>query len=192
MASEKAETIETKRQVDEQLKQDQARAAETVEAGKPAESKAEEKPKATAKKQEGKEEKRKIILERLYVAPLSKAYAKPRSHRARIALSILRQFASRHAKVEVDRVKIASSVNSFIQAQGARNPPKSVRVKVTKDDKGFVNVELAEESAAKAQAKLQARKDKRAAVKAAKPKPAAKPKEAKAAKPAAKPSAPKA
>ena len=151
MAEKASEAIQASKKIDAELKQEKLRKEQqqaASESGKApgfdtagkAVPKAGEKPEA---KKEEKKEERKIVLERTLVVPLSKAYRKPRSHRARIAVSLLKQFISRHAKTPVESVRVAAEVNSLIQARGARRPPKAVRIRVSKDDKGVAEVFLA-------------------------------------------------
>lgn len=118
--------------------------AEKNEAGKPAEKKEEKKAEKPAeKKDEKKKDARKFVLERIYSIPLRKAFRKPRSHRARVAVSLLKQFVARHAKAGgTENVYVNPEVNSLVLERGARNPPKLVKVLVQKDDAGRVFVGL--------------------------------------------------
>ena len=155
--TERTEVIDQKRQLEAQLKQEEKREQATAEKQavadakksdvktepKKAEAKSEKKQEAKPEAKVEKKEERKFVLDRLYTIPLSKAYEKGRSHRARVATSLVRQFASKHAKAAPLSVKISTLVNSAILVRGARHPPKSVRVQVRKDDKGMVSVDLA-------------------------------------------------
>ncbi|MBI3588559.1 60S ribosomal protein L31 [Candidatus Micrarchaeota archaeon] len=164
MAAEKTESIELKRQVEEQIKQEERRAEAQQAAGQPEAKKVEakpepskkdqkeEKPPAKASDQKGNAEEkkagekkpdRKFVLERIYVIPLSKAYEKSRSHRNRVAASLVRQFAARHAKTPEKLVRISPSISPLILSRGARRPPRRLRVTMRKDDKGVVEVEPA-------------------------------------------------
>lgn len=107
-------------------------------AAKQVEEKKAEKP--AEKKEEKKKEERKFVLERIYSVPLRKAFRKSRSHRARVAVSLLKQFVARHAKSQ--NVYLDPKVNSLVLERGARNPPKLVKVLVQKDDAGRVFVGL--------------------------------------------------
>lgn len=80
--------------------------------------------------------------ERLYTVPLGKARAAQGYRRAEKAMTLLREFAERHMKPT--EVVIDPSVNEHIWARGISNPPRKIRVKMTKDDEGVVVVELAE------------------------------------------------
>jgi large subunit ribosomal protein L31e len=57
-------------------------------------------------------------------------------------MMLLRKFTERHMKPT--EVIIDPSVNERLWARGIRNPPRKIRVKMTKDDEGVVVVELAE------------------------------------------------
>ena len=93
-----------------------------------------------------KEEKPKIVLERVYNVPLRKEFQKvARWRRTEKAVTALRQFISKHMKS--DDVSIGKYVNKHLWKNGIKNPPHHVKVNASKDDKGKVSVELAELSA---------------------------------------------
>jgi large subunit ribosomal protein L31e len=80
--------------------------------------------------------------ERIYTVPLGKAWNVPKYRRAEKAITILRQFTQRHMKPE--EVVIDPTVNEAIWARGIKNPPRKIRVRLSKDDEGVVMVTLAE------------------------------------------------
>jgi large subunit ribosomal protein L31e len=82
------------------------------------------------------------VEERIYTVPLGKAWVVPKYRRAEKAITILRQFTLRHMKPEA--MVIDPSVNEAIWARGIRNPPRKIRVRLSKDDDGIVTVTLAE------------------------------------------------
>ena len=82
------------------------------------------------------------VEERIYTVPLGKAWVVTKYRRAEEAITILRQFTVRHMKPE--EVVIDPSVNEAIWARGIRNPPRKIRVRLSKDDEGIVTVTLAE------------------------------------------------
>jgi large subunit ribosomal protein L31e len=82
------------------------------------------------------------VLERIYTVPLGRAWVAPRYRRAEKAVSILRKFVQRHMKSET--VVIDPSVNEAIWSRGITNPPRKIRVNLSKDDEGTVTVTLAE------------------------------------------------
>jgi large subunit ribosomal protein L31e len=80
--------------------------------------------------------------ERVYTVPLGRAWTAQSYRRAEKAMMVLRKFTERHMKPT--GVVIDPTVNEYIWARGIRNPPRKIRVKMTKDDEGVVVVELAE------------------------------------------------
>ncbi len=72
-------------------------------------------------------------MERVYVVPLKKAFKKPRTKRADAAISIVREFVSRHMGVEV--VKIGKELNEHIWSRGRKKIPRRVRIKVVTEEK---------------------------------------------------------
>ncbi len=80
--------------------------------------------------------------ERVYTVPLGRAWIAQRYRRAEKAMMVLRKFTERHMKPT--EVIIDPTVNEYIWARGIKNPPRKIRVKMTKDDEGVVVVELAE------------------------------------------------
>ena len=85
------------------------------------------------------------ILERIYTIPLGRAWIAPRYRRAEKAITVLRKFVQRHMKP--DEVIIDTSVNEEIWKRGIQNPPRKIRVKLSKDDTGLVTVTMAEAEA---------------------------------------------
>ena len=81
-------------------------------------------------------------MERIYTVPLGRAWIAQKYRRAEKAMFILKQFTERHMKPT--EVIIDPSVNEAIWARGIKNPPRKIRVKMTKDNEGIVLVELAE------------------------------------------------
>jgi large subunit ribosomal protein L31e len=80
--------------------------------------------------------------ERIYTVPLGRAWVAPRYRRAEKAVTVLRKFVQRHMKPE--EVVIEPAVNEAIWARGIANPPRKIRVRLSKDDEGLVTVSLAE------------------------------------------------
>lgn len=153
--SDKLETIEQSKAVDEILKQEKIReqAAKASEKAETPSAKADSKKDAPkdagkdskpAKAEKKEEKKKKLVLERIYNIPLLKAYEKSRSHRGRIAISLLRQFVAKHAKAHSpSEVYVDTKINSAVLARGSRRPPKMLRVLVQKDEQGYVSATLA-------------------------------------------------
>ncbi len=79
-----------------------------------------------------------VVLERTYVVPLRKAWNSSYHKRTKRAVRILREFASRHMKVEMENVYIDPYLNRKIWARGNANPPRKLRVIMKKTDNGRV------------------------------------------------------
>jgi large subunit ribosomal protein L31e len=70
-----------------------------------------------------------ITETRTYTIPLRDAYQeKPPHQKAPRAVKAVKSFLSKHMKAEKDSVKVSSSLNHVIWANGARNPPAKVTV----------------------------------------------------------------
>ena len=81
-------------------------------------------------------------LERIYTVPLGRAWIVQKFRRAEKAMMILRAFSERLMKPS--ELSIDPSVNEAIWARGIKNPPRKIRLKMTKDSDGVVTVTLAE------------------------------------------------
>lgn len=81
-------------------------------------------------------------LERIYTVPLGRAWIVQKFRRSEKAVMVLRKFTERHMKPT--EIVIDPSVNEAIWARGIKNPPRKIRVKMTKDSDGVVVVTLAE------------------------------------------------
>ncbi len=93
----------------------------------------------TAAEEEFEEE---IQEERIYVVPLAKEYMKaPNWNRTKRAVKALRKFVSRHMKPEA--IYLSQEVNERLWENGIKNPPRKIRVRVTKSVEGLVRVFLA-------------------------------------------------
>jgi len=84
-----------------------------------------------------------IQEERYYVVPLAKkGFEKvPRWKRSKKAMIVLREFLVRHMKPEGD-VYIAQELNERVWENGIKNPPRKIRVRVTKSVDGIVRAYL--------------------------------------------------
>jgi len=93
-----------------------------------------------------KEEKSKIVLERVYNVPLRKEFQKVADwRRTKKAVKALREFIAKHMKSK--DVVIGKYANQYLWKDGIKNPPHHIKVTAQKDDKGKVSAELAELSA---------------------------------------------
>ncbi len=82
------------------------------------------------------------VEERIYIIPLGRAWVVPKYRRAEKAITVLRKFVQRHMKPE--GIIIDPSVNEAIWARGIKNPPRKIRVRLSKDEEDIVTVTLAE------------------------------------------------
>ena len=71
-------------------------------------------------------------LERIYTINLGKVLLSPKNQRAKRAINMIREFATKHMKSE--NIKIEEEVSHLVWARGIRHPPRKIRVKITKDD----------------------------------------------------------
>ena len=74
-------------------------------------------------------------LERVYTIPLGKVKISQSQHRAVRAINMIREFARHHMKVET--IKIDEELAREIWAKGVRNPPRKIRVRMSKTDEGL-------------------------------------------------------
>jgi large subunit ribosomal protein L31e len=81
-------------------------------------------------------------IERIYTVPLGRAWIAQKYRRAEKAMMVLKEYSERHMKPS--ELIIDPSVNEAIWARGIKNPPRRLRVKMTKDSDGVVTVTLAE------------------------------------------------
>lgn len=81
-------------------------------------------------------------MERVYVIPLRKAKAVPRTIRAARAIRAVQSFLSIHMKS--DEIKLDASVNEKIWERGIQKIPSKIKVKAVKDEDGIVSATLVE------------------------------------------------
>ncbi len=67
----------------------------------------------------------------------------PRTRRAPRAVRMLKEYAQRHMKADIDKILIHESVNEYIWNRGIEKPPRKIIVDMTKDDEGYVEIYLA-------------------------------------------------
>jgi large subunit ribosomal protein L31e len=83
-------------------------------------------------------------LTRTYVVPLGVVYEAPPYRRAKKAIIVIKEFATRHMKAK--QVSIDSDVNELIWARGIRHPPRRITLEMERDEDGVVKVRLPPES----------------------------------------------
>ena len=79
-------------------------------------------------------------LTRTYVVPLGVVYEAPPYRRAKKAVIVIREFATRHMKAR--QVSIDVGVNQQIWARGIRHPPRRITLEMERDEDGVVKVRL--------------------------------------------------
>jgi large subunit ribosomal protein L31e len=81
--------------------------------------------------------------ESIYTVNFRKAWITPEYKRTNRVIGILREFVKRHMKT--DDIKIDQYLNRYLWQRGKRNPPRKIRVRMTKDETDTVVVSLYEE-----------------------------------------------
>jgi large subunit ribosomal protein L31e len=81
-------------------------------------------------------------LERIYTIPLRKAWISQKYRRSKKAISLIKAFVERHMKPT--EIIIDPMVNEHIWSRGIGNPPRKIRVRLSKDTDGVVTVTLPE------------------------------------------------
>lgn len=81
--------------------------------------------------------------ESVFTVNFRKAWITPEYRRTNRVVGILREFAKRHMKT--DDIKIDQYLNRYLWRRGKRNPPRRVRVRMTKDETDTVVLSLYEE-----------------------------------------------
>lgn len=71
-------------------------------------------------------------MTRVYTIRLGKAWGTPRYKRTDRVLNMIREFAKKHMKAE--KVKIEQDLNRLLWNRGKTNPPRSVRVRMIRED----------------------------------------------------------
>ncbi len=85
-------------------------------------------------------------IERIYIIPLRKVYDRPRSKRAKLAITLIRKFISQHMKSDLDMVWLDRSVNEKVWERGIQKPPRKIQVRAVKfPEDGLVEVSIPEE-----------------------------------------------
>lgn len=81
--------------------------------------------------------------ESIYTVNFRKAWITPEYKRTNRVVGILREFAKRHMKTT--DIKIDQYLNRYLWQRGKRNPPRKIRVRMTKDETDTVVISLYEE-----------------------------------------------
>ena len=87
-----------------------------------------------------KENEKTEPLTRTYMVPLGVAFEAPPYRRSKVAIRIIREFATRHMKAT--EVSITEEVNQQIWSRGIKSPPRRIRLDMERDEDGIVSVKL--------------------------------------------------
>ena len=79
-------------------------------------------------------------LTRTYVVPLGVVFEAPPYRRAKKAITVIKEFATRHMKAK--QVSIDVEVNELVWTRGIRHPPRRIRLEMERDEDGIVTVRL--------------------------------------------------
>ena len=109
---------------------------------KAADSKAKYEKKAFVPSDRKEEKKREIVLERVCTVNLMGVYNKTKDKRLARGVKLVREYAARHAKAPIAKVRIATNVNEQIRTHGSSWVQKKIKIRLTKDKEGFVLAEL--------------------------------------------------
>ena len=85
-------------------------------------------------------------LLRFYTIPLGKAWIAPKHRRAVRVITLIKEFAIRHMKS--DSVMISPDVNLHVWKRGIQNPPRKIRVQITKNSEGLLVISLPKDESA--------------------------------------------
>jgi large subunit ribosomal protein L31e len=80
--------------------------------------------------------------EQIYTIPLRDAKNYPNWKKTNKAVKLVREYLSRHMKVDEDKIKIKASLNEALWARGLEKPPLKIRVKAIKAEDGVVEAEV--------------------------------------------------
>lgn len=83
-------------------------------------------------------------LTRTYTVPLRRAFEAARYRRTKVAVRLIKEFATRHMKSE--EIKLDEDLNEYLWSRGITNPPRRVKLEMEKDKNGVVSVRLAPET----------------------------------------------
>lgn len=93
-------------------------------------------------------------VSRIYTINLGKAWLTPRYRRTDRVVNMIREFAEKHMKT--NEVKLDQELNRHVWKKGKANPPRRLRVRMTKDEDGIVIVSPYEEAMRKESEKIEA------------------------------------
>ncbi|WP_406657727.1 50S ribosomal protein L31e [Methanolobus sp. ZRKC2] len=83
------------------------------------------------------------VKEQIYTIPLRSVKEAPRWKRSSRAVKVIREYLTKHMKVEPEMVKLDKTLNEKLWERGCEKPPLSIRVRAAKFEDGEVQAELA-------------------------------------------------
>jgi large subunit ribosomal protein L31e len=81
--------------------------------------------------------------EQIYTIPLRDVKEYQMWKRSNKAIKVIRQYLSKHMKVEEDKIKISPALNEAVWERGIQKPPNKIRVKAVRSEEG-VTAEIIE------------------------------------------------
>ena len=85
-----------------------------------------------------------MVKEQIYTIPLRIVKRVPAWKRANRAVTEVKDYLTRHLKVEPMQIKLDRSINEHLWEKGCEKPPLSIRVRAVKFADGEVQAELAQ------------------------------------------------
>ncbi|QLC49653.1 50S ribosomal protein L31e [Methanolobus zinderi] len=83
------------------------------------------------------------VTEQIYTIPLRSVKEAPRWKRSTRAVKVVRDYLTRHMKVDPEMIKMDKTLNEKLWERGSEKPPLSIRVRAAKFEDGEVQAELA-------------------------------------------------
>ncbi|KXS41425.1 MAG: 50S ribosomal protein L31e [Methanolobus sp. T82-4] len=83
------------------------------------------------------------VTEQIYTIPLRSVKEAPRWKRSTRAVKVVRDYLTRHMKVDPEMIKMDRTLNEKLWERGSEKPPLSIRVRAAKFEDGEVQAELA-------------------------------------------------
>ena len=74
--------------------------------------------------------------EQIYTIPLRAVKDYPTWKRSNKAIMVIREYLSKHMKVDEDKIKISSELNEAVWEHGIEKPPRKIRVKAVRSEEG--------------------------------------------------------
>ena len=85
--------------------------------------------------------------ERVVTIPLRNVNDVPSYKRADKAISLIRQYLSKHFKVSLDEIRLDPSINKIVWARGQKGPPTKIRIRAALFEEDGLRVVEAEHAA---------------------------------------------